>query len=82
MDDLLSCNRKMRKNYKKISYRLHLIHSARFMTSSLSNLVNNLAEGIQKTKCEYDHDNQPRPKSNFKKLALAPHDFAVNFYLI
>ena len=23
---------------------------------------------------------QPRPQSNFKKLALAPHDFAGNFY--
>ena len=25
---------------------------------------------------------QPRPQSNFKKLVLAPHDFAGNFYLI
>ena len=25
---------------------------------------------------------QPRPQSNFKKLALAPHDFAGNFCLI
>ena len=26
--------------------------------------------------------NQPRPQSNFKKIALAPHDYAGNFYLI
>ena len=25
---------------------------------------------------------QPRPQSNFKKIALAPHDFAGNLYLI
>ena len=25
---------------------------------------------------------QPLPRSNFKKLPLAPHDFAGNFYLI
>ena len=25
---------------------------------------------------------QPCPLSNFKKIALAPHDFAENFYLI
>ena len=25
---------------------------------------------------------QPRPQSNFKKIALARHDFAENFYLI
>ena len=25
---------------------------------------------------------QPRPQSSFKKIALAPHDYAVNFYLI
>ena len=29
-----------------------LIDSARFMVNSLSNLVNNLAEGIQKFKCK------------------------------
>ena len=27
-------------------------------------------------------DAQPRPQSNFKKIALAPHDFAGNLYLI
>ena len=40
------------KNGKEItkttSYRLQFIDSARFMASSLSNLFNNLAEGIQK----------------------------------
>ena len=25
---------------------------------------------------------QPRPQSNFKKIALAPHEHAGNFYLI
>ena len=25
---------------------------------------------------------QPRPQSNFKKIALASHDFAENFYPI
>ena len=36
---------------KTISYKLQLIDSARFMASSLSNLVDNLAEGIHKIKC-------------------------------
>ena len=26
--------------------------------------------------------NHPRPQSNLKKITLAPHDFAGNFYLI
>ena len=26
--------------------------------------------------------NQPRPQSNFKEIALAPDEFAGNFYLI
>ena len=39
---------------KTISYRLQFVDSARFMASSLSNLVNNLAEGIHKTKCKYN----------------------------
>ena len=40
---------------KNISYRLQFIDSARIMVSSLSNLVNNLAEGIHKIKCIYRH---------------------------
>ena len=36
---------------KTISYRLQFIDSARFMTSSLSNPVDYLSEGIHKTKC-------------------------------
>ena len=35
-----------------IYYRIKFIDSARFMASSLSNLVDNLAEGVHKTKCK------------------------------
>ena len=35
-----------------ISYKIKFINSARFMASSLSNLVNNLAEGTHKVKCK------------------------------
>ena len=38
---------------KAISYKLKLIDSARFTASSLSNLVNNLAEGTHNIKCKY-----------------------------
>ena len=37
---------------KPISYKLQFIDSARFMASLLSNLLNNLAEGIHKSKCK------------------------------
>ena len=43
---------------KAISYKLEFIDSARFMTASLSNLVNNLAEGIHKIKWKYRHDDK------------------------
>ena len=43
---------------KNISYRLQFIDSARFLTSSLSNLVNNLSEGIHKFKCKCRHDDK------------------------
>ena len=35
---------------KNICYTLQFIDNARFMASSLSNLVNNLSEGIQRIK--------------------------------
>ena len=39
-----------------ISYKMKFIDGARFMASSLSNLVDNLAEGIHITKCKhYDY---------------------------
>ena len=37
---------------KHISYISQFIDSARFMARSLSNLVNNLSEGIHKIKCK------------------------------
>ena len=43
---------------KTISYRLQFIDSARFMTSSLSNLVNNFAEVIHKIKCKYKNNDK------------------------
>ena len=47
---------KIDENEKEITeskfYRLQFIDSARFMETLLSNLVNNLAEEIQKIKCK------------------------------
>ena len=48
----------MEKKLQKISYILLFIDSVRFMTSSLSILVNNLSEGILKIKCKYRHDDK------------------------
>ena len=41
---------------KIASYRLQFIDSVRFRVSSLSNLVNNLAEGIHEIRCKNEHD--------------------------
>ena len=40
------------ENVVTISYKIKFIDSARFMASSLSNLADNLAEGIHKIKCK------------------------------
>ena len=47
-----------KKNTKTISYKLKFIDNARFMASSLSNLVNYLAEGIDKIERKYRHGNK------------------------
>ena len=44
------------KKGKGITKTIYLKDSARFMASSISNLVNNHAEGIYKTKCIYAHN--------------------------
>ena len=43
---------------KNISYILQFIGSARFMPSSLSNLVNNISPGVHGIKCKYEHDDK------------------------
>ena len=43
---------------KSISYILQFIDSSRFTANSLSNLVNNLSEGIHKIKCKCGHDDK------------------------
>ena len=40
---------------RNISYILQFIDSARFIASLLSNLVNNISEGIHTIKCKYWH---------------------------
>ena len=50
--------KKRKEITKAISYRLQFIDTGGFLTSPLSNLLNNLAIGIHKTKCKYEHDNK------------------------
>ena len=40
------------KSVVSISYKIKFIDNARFMANSLSNFVDNLAEGMHKTKCK------------------------------
>ena len=40
------------KSVVTISYKTKIIDSTRFMTSLLSNLVDNVAEGVNKIKCK------------------------------
>ena len=45
-------DKNVEKITKTISYKIKLIDSARFMASSWSKLINNLAKGINKIKCK------------------------------
>ena len=46
------------ENTKNICYILQFIDSARLMASSLSNLVNNLSEGIHIIKCKFGRNDK------------------------
>ena len=50
--EITKINKDGNKSVDSISYRITFIDSTRFMTTSLSNLVNKFAEGIHKIKCK------------------------------
>ena len=57
-----------------ISYKIKFINSARFMATSLSNLVGNLTEGMQKLKCKdcdcfLDYESVKDNLINYKRLS-------------
>ena len=56
--EVIRINKKGEEVTKIISYILRFIDSARFMASPLSNLVNNLSEGIYRTKCKFGHNDK------------------------
>ena len=53
-----NCLGDMKKKYKNYILKITIYYTARFMASSLSNLVDDLAEGIHKDKCNNKHDNE------------------------
>ena len=59
-----------KKLWKKIFYILEFLDSARFMTSSLSNLVDNFSERIHKINCKYRHDDKKRAELNISKATV------------
>ena len=73
----------MRRNYKNHICRLQFIDSTRFMARLLSNLVNNLAEGIDKIKCNYKHDIKKCETSNLHtKIATVFLDTRITASLL
>ena len=54
----MSINKNQEEVTKNISYILQLIDTGRFMANSLSNLANNLSEGIHRIKCKFGHNDK------------------------
>ena len=55
---VIRINKNGEETVKNISYILQFIYSGRFMASLLSNLVNNLSEGVHRIKCKYEYDDK------------------------
>ena len=66
-------------NSKTVTHKLKFIDSFKFMSTSLSELVDNMSGIFNSIECESCTTSS---QSNFKKIALAPHDYVGNFYLI
>ena len=50
--EIIEIDKDGNKTVKTISYKIKFIDSAKFMASSVSNLIDNLTEGIHKIKCK------------------------------
>ena len=60
--------------------KLQFIDSTRFIVSSLSNLVNNVSEGIHKIKFKYEHDDKKSETCRIKyKYCDCFHKFYTHF---
>ena len=66
-------------NGEIVTHKLKFIDSFRFMSTSLSELVDNMSGIFNSIECKSCTTSS---QSNFKKIALAPHDYVGNFYLI
>ena len=53
MHDFFSTNKKELENGKIVLLKIGFIDSLRFMSSSLSHLTDDLAEGLHNNKCKY-----------------------------
>ena len=58
IQNFFSSKQNRHKVTKPIAYKLQLTDSARLMARSLSNLVDNLPEGIHNIKCKYERPNK------------------------
>ena len=64
---------------KTISYKLQFVENARFLASSLSNLVNSLAKGIHKIKCKGQNDNKICETCRIKNKEFVRFPGCTNF---
>ena len=65
---------------KNVSYILQFIHSTRFMASSLSNLFNNLSQGIHRITCKFGHDDKKCEACGIKYTTFAT--VSLNIWII
>ena len=56
--EVMRINKNGEEVTKSIYYIVQFIDIARFMASTLSNLVNNISHGIHKIKCKFVHDDK------------------------
>ena len=74
---IVKTNKNRKETTKTMTYKIKFINDVRFITSSLSNLVENFSEGSHKMKCNDIHDNKYKDCERYLEYKNVKDDLSI-----